>query len=69
MGLFFDDELIVCPKCGSKMFKEEKHFGLDKIVNKNKEVSYKTIQPKFVLQCTDCGEVLVESNKSLLEGE
>ena len=50
------DGLVLCPECGSKLFKEEKVFAINKTINTQANtVSYKRI-PYNKIVCAKCGQ-------------
>lgn len=67
--LFDDDNYVKCPNCSSFTFKQEKVFGLEKKVNKKNEKYYEMIQPKYVIKCRLCDNIISVSDNSIVVNE
>lgn len=67
--LFDDDNYLKCENCSSFTFKQEKIFGLEKKVNKNKETYYEMIQPKYVIKCRICDNIISVNDNSIVVNE
>lgn len=70
MSLLFDDENIVkCTECSGLLFEENITFGLNLKKDKTNQEYFTTIQPKYIVKCSNCGEIISVSEKSLIRNE
>lgn len=66
MSLIFNDNNLRCQECSCLTFTQQEVFGLEKHVSKDNHVYYKKIQPKYILKCTNCNNVISSTDTSIL---